>query len=321
MLAGAGDDVAVVDDEGARWVVHHRGGDGVGGDDDEIGAGAWCQPGDGVSVIADGDQAVASTIARPPRGPRRRTAPRGRRGGSRCGTPAATSGPACRRRRTATSSRGCRPGRVRRGRRRARTAWSGSGSRLPGATVATAMSASASRSIRAAWRAASTDDRAKAWLIGHRALHAQRRRPLGDQLERERTERRRPRGGGCRRRRRGARRVPNTTSSWATGSRSSAHGSRPPTRSAPARSAASISSAVPGSRRIPTAGRRRSGRRRAERGPPPRPARPPAVRGRSPCPLGRGSGPSWHRRRSWPPASSSPAHRPTPHQGAPVRTV
>ena len=37
-FAGAGDDVAVVDDEGARRVVHDGGGDGVGGDDDEVGA-------------------------------------------------------------------------------------------------------------------------------------------------------------------------------------------------------------------------------------------------------------------------------------------
>ena len=47
---------------------------------------------------------------------------------------------------------------------------------------------------------------------------------------------------------------PNTASRWATGSRSKAHGSIPPTRSAPAPTAAPRRSAVPGSRRIPACG-------------------------------------------------------------------
>ena len=48
-------------------MIHDSGGDGVGGDHDEIGGSAWASPVTVSSAIAKGDQLVAPTIARPPR--------------------------------------------------------------------------------------------------------------------------------------------------------------------------------------------------------------------------------------------------------------
>src|SRR3954454_668360 len=47
-LAVAGHDSAIVDHNCARWVIHHGGGDGIRGHDDEFGGRADSEPGDTV---------------------------------------------------------------------------------------------------------------------------------------------------------------------------------------------------------------------------------------------------------------------------------
>ena len=181
---------------------------------------------------------------------------------------------------TATSSPGCRPGPARRGRRRAaqrlqRQRFTVAGRDRRQRDVG---GRRAARSVRPGG-ARRRCPRANAWLIVTATLHPERRRALGDQLDRERRRARRSRGGGCRRRPRAAGRRRTRRRGDRPGSRSKRAGVE--TTDEVGAGAARRHRAGPRSRVAQDPGllgRRRPAHRPAPRAPPVPPAPPPGAR-------------------------------------------